>query len=479
MKQFFCFAAQAQDDIKDRMMTISTRHIKQEHLFCCPRCKNKQLSWQPDVAFCKQCQSYYPVKSGVVDFFNNYNLRLSGKSEVSETFLQAVSSHFGFPNTREVQFALKEAIEATQLTALGSDCLTAEIRELASRMGVTLSPWKNETVISQQPIRQDVTGTPEISFIRHYIDSTLPADKEIYRSIRIKNTATTSLLLNPDSPINLSYHWLDEKGRLIDYEGLRSPIPREMQPNDEVTVITKLRTPAAPGNYILRVCSMQEYVAWHDDNYLDIPLSVSSMGESPLSFLPANDLPFDYSSDIAWSQEIIEKQFRTADSNILEIAGGVFPQSIHLAATECNVYSIDISFAMSQIGSLYYNHVDQRYTPDRFLFLCADATALPFQESVFDGIVICAALHHFPDPINLLKDLKKYLRNNGRIVIVREPCQPNPWDIDYLRDIRNGINEQMWTTEEFDFIFRSAGLKIIDGRIDSCSSLKVVLRPLG
>jgi hypothetical protein len=62
---------------------------------------------------------------------------------------------------------------------------------------------------------------------------------------------------------------------------------------------------------------------------------------------------------------------------------------------------------------------------------------------------------------------------------MREPCNPNPWDPDYLRDIRTGINEQMWSIEEYSHIFDLAGLELKSGRIDSRCSLKVIVSPKG
>lgn len=133
---------------------------------------------------------------------------------------------------------------------------------------------------------------------------------------------------------------------------------------------------------------------------------------------------------------------------------------------------------MCQLGSLFYSYVDKQYDQTKYCFIACDASNLPIKEALFDGCVIYAALHHFSDPISFLLNLKKYIKKDGFFAIMREPCNPNPWDPDYLRDIRNGINEQMWSIEEYSQIFDKAGLKLIGGRIDSNCSLKVILEPI-
>jgi ubiquinone/menaquinone biosynthesis C-methylase UbiE len=47
-----------------------------------------------------------------------------------------------------------------------------------------------------------------------------------------------------------------------------------------------------------------------------------------------------------------------------------------------------------------------------------DATALPFRESVFDGVCCFAALHLFSDPFDGLNEMRRVLRPGGRIAIM-------------------------------------------------------------
>jgi ubiquinone/menaquinone biosynthesis C-methylase UbiE len=156
----------------------------------------------------------------------------------------------------------------------------------------------------------------------------------------------------------------------------------------------------------------------------------------------------------------------------LEIGGAIHPQSSAFTAT-CDVAAIDISFAMSQLGKLYFTYVDADKR-DRIAFISCDAHEPPFEEKTFDGIVMFAALHHFSDPKRLLVNLRRVLKPGGFIAVMCEPCVPTPGGVEYLRDLRKGINEQCWTVEEHGEIFLLSGLRLISGQIDD-ASLKVIL----
>lgn len=129
------------------------------------------------------------------------------------------------------------------------------------------------------------------------------------------------------------------------------------------------------------------------------------------------------------------------------------------------------------VVSNFYSYVDSSYDRNLFCFIACDALNTPFATASFDGCVIFAALHHFPDPVNLLLYLKKLVKRDGFFAIMREPCNPNLFDPDYLRDLRSSINEQMWSIEDYSHIFDEARLKLHTGRIDSKCSLKVILVP--
>ncbi|MBC8162754.1 MAG: O-antigen ligase family protein [Roseiflexaceae bacterium] len=53
-------------------------------------------------------------------------------------------------------------------------------------------------------------------------------------------------------PVMLAYHWYDaETGDLFDYEGLRTPLPRDIAPGETIALSAQIMAPASPGRYVL------------------------------------------------------------------------------------------------------------------------------------------------------------------------------------------------------------------------------------
>lgn len=62
--------------------------------------------------------------------------------------------------------------------------------------------------------------------------------------------------------INLAYHWLDKDGKVIIWDGMRTPLPHDVKPKEEVVLYAKVKSPDKPGEYILEFDMVQERVAW-------------------------------------------------------------------------------------------------------------------------------------------------------------------------------------------------------------------------
>jgi ubiquinone/menaquinone biosynthesis C-methylase UbiE len=129
---------------------------------------------------------------------------------------------------------------------------------------------------------------------------------------------------------------------------------------------------------------------------------------------------------------------------------------------------------MTQFGRVIHERLGPDYQ-NATCFMAADAESACFADDMFDGVVMFAALHHFPDPVAILRALARKTKAGGFLGVLREPCEPNPWDVAYLRDIRNGINEQMFSIEEYNEIFRRAGVRPESMRVDGGHSLKAIL----
>ena len=60
----------------------------------------------------------------------------------------------------------------------------------------------------------------------------------------------------------LSYHWLDERGNAIVWDGLRTPLERVVEPGGVLAQSLRVRGPIPPGRYRLAVDLVEEHRFW-------------------------------------------------------------------------------------------------------------------------------------------------------------------------------------------------------------------------
>ncbi len=428
----------------------------------------------------------YSMHSGALDLYDDYHA-LDELQPPPRDFVKAIAEALGIPTTDGYLKAVSQAVMDTQLVPRFSRHLGAEVRELASRMHIEEpSDWPPALTGQQEELRSSSFNEDvQVKLLSESVHwpGHARAGREFTISVRIRNDGASTIGSHGDHPVHLSYHWVDDKGDMPIEEGHRSPLPRDVEPGDELTVILGLQAPRRRGRYTLQLRVVQELVHWHETTGVDLPAEVTrSRGRHSLDRLTRVDVPFNYADEIKSVRAMLEECFPPPEGNerhrLLEVGSGVYPQIIELSADRADVIAADISFAMSQLGSLIFTHLNQTANADHFLFLASDAMQLPIANESMDGIVICAALHHFPDPVALLCRLRSLLKPTGLLIAVREPCSPNPFGEDYLKDIRLGINEQQWSPGEYASIFSKAGLEVVRGVTRSRCSLNVVLRPI-
>jgi hypothetical protein len=64
------------------------------------------------------------------------------------------------------------------------------------------------------------------------------------------------------SNIFVSYHWLDDRGNAIEWDGIRNPLPHVMAPGDIARVELAVQGPMPPGRYRFQLDLIAERRAW-------------------------------------------------------------------------------------------------------------------------------------------------------------------------------------------------------------------------
>jgi hypothetical protein len=91
-------------------------------------------------------------------------------------------------------------------------------------------------------------------------------------TIEVENGGTAAWRTRgPEEGIFLSYHWLDERGNPIVWDGRRTALERRVEPGETLRQTLALRAPIPPGRYRLAIDLVEEHRFW-----------LSELGNRPL-----------------------------------------------------------------------------------------------------------------------------------------------------------------------------------------------------
>ena len=97
------------------------------------------------------------------------------------------------------------------------------------------------------------------------------------------------------------------------------------------------------------------------------------------------------------------------DMNVLEVAMGTGLIAVNIAAYVRHVEATD--FAPKMIRK-----ANKKKVPGNVRFSVEDATALSFEDSSFDAVIISNALHIMPDPALVLSNISRVLKPKGLLI---------------------------------------------------------------
>src|SRR5438045_2163056 len=82
-------------------------------------------------------------------------------------------------------------------------------------------------------------------------------------TVELENTGSATWRTRGDEDgLFLSYHWLDERGNPIVWDGPRTPLASPIEPETRTRLPLRLRAPIPPGRYRLAVDLVEEHRFW-------------------------------------------------------------------------------------------------------------------------------------------------------------------------------------------------------------------------
>jgi SAM-dependent methyltransferase len=237
-----------------------------------------------------------------------------------------------------------------------------------------------------------------------------------------------------------------------------------------------LATPARTGRFVLEVLLAQEGPVWHEPGTRTaVTVKASCQSVVPAHWLTLHRLPetYNYAVDHEIARVFVKEELarsRRPIRRILEVGGCSNPMTWDLPA---EVVCADVDVQALQVGCVRHGKARPNIR-----FVAADAAVLPFADRTFDCAVVFAALHHLADPAHCLREMHRVVRRGGFVAVLCEPVgsyRAETIDAQLRKELAEGINEQVFTAEEYAQMFEAAGLVTSRAVIDGWS-FKAILR---
>jgi glycosyltransferase involved in cell wall biosynthesis len=88
------------------------------------------------------------------------------------------------------------------------------------------------------------------------------ADMPFVLRVAVRNTGAETWPHRGAHPVTLSYHWLDTRERVVDFEGVRALLPAPLRPGETAELLLQVEPPPRPGEYLLALDMVEEGVNW-------------------------------------------------------------------------------------------------------------------------------------------------------------------------------------------------------------------------
>jgi hypothetical protein len=160
----------------------------------------------------------------------------------------------------------------------------------------------------------------------------LTAGETVEVKLRLRNDGSKTWTNSGINQMRLGYEWFTAEGEQIGLPDLRTALPKEVRPGQEVTLTAaQLQAPPDPGNYVLRWDMIEEGIAWfwwHGSPREDISLEVvPAPARKPYAV--------EWLAPSQWPKQMSPVEQRTFDFKLRNagtrdwLAGG--PHPVHLA----------------------------------------------------------------------------------------------------------------------------------------------------
>jgi SAM-dependent methyltransferase len=141
---------------------------------------------------------------------------------------------------------------------------------------------RSRQVTLSQPIplpgvRPGIAGPYDVRYGEYRGPRQATPGEQITGAVRLTNEGWDEWSSHAEQGVFTSYHWLDDAGHVVDFDGERTPLPRPMAAGDTCDAVITVRAPSTPGRYRLAIDLVREGVTWFSQAgrpWLEIPFEI-------------------------------------------------------------------------------------------------------------------------------------------------------------------------------------------------------------
>jgi len=164
-------------------------------------------------------------------------------------------------------------------------------------------------------------------------------------------------------------------------------------------------------------------------------------------------------SPAARNEEIVERILRLArlspSDTALDVACGPGVLACALARHAGRATGIDLTPAM--LDQARATQADAGLT--NLQWDLGDVTAMPYPAGTFSAVTCRFAFHHFPEPLRVLREMRRVARPGGRIVVADSaPIPEKAGAFNAMEKLRDPSHTRALPVEELRALFTAAGL---------------------
>jgi SpoIID/LytB domain protein len=124
-----------------------------------------------------------------------------------------------------------------------------------------------------------VTAPLDAAYGKTTAPSSIIPGGEINVDVHVKNSGLAAWPAGGANPVRLGYHWFDMDSRAVVWDGMRTLLPHDVAPGEEVTLTVDMRAPDADGAYALSWDMVQEGKGWFSGGAVPMKQDVVAVGQ--------------------------------------------------------------------------------------------------------------------------------------------------------------------------------------------------------